>query len=109
MIPRAERLPVSGEARKPLFVSRTAYFTIKVFPAGAPKARFAIIIGKSVYKGAVKRNHLRRILARELREHFSTGSPKDILLLALPSAGKVGDEVITKELQEALRSISSRA
>ncbi|MEK7555035.1 MAG: ribonuclease P protein component [Patescibacteria group bacterium] len=105
MIPRAERLPVRGERRKPFHISRTQYFTVKVFPPGSTKTRFAILVGKSVFREATKRNRLKRVLAKTMRAVHVGRSPVDILVIALPHSGKDSETEILGELTRALRAI----
>ncbi len=108
MISKAERLPVRNERRRPSYVSRTTCFIVKVFPPGAARSRFAVIVGKGVFKAATKRNRLRRVAAKILRGAYAASPPADVLVVALPAAGRTDEGGATAELDRAVHAIAHR-
>lgn len=101
-LPRQHRLQLTSEFRavaKNAKSAKEGRLLLKAKRRGQERARFGIVVAKSVEKSAAKRNRLKRLLTEALRkEPRLLQLPYDIVLIALP-----GFE--PKDLQEAHKLI----
>jgi len=68
---------------------RSPYFLIKIFAGDRPVSRFGVIISKAVFKKAVDRNRLKRLIFDFIQKKQSGFKNGDYLIIALASASQL--------------------
>ena len=107
MLAKKFRLPIqsfnkfkTGQKSKSV---RSDFFIVKFGLNDLDFSRFGTIIGKKVYKSAVKRNNLKRIIFNFIRMndlHFEPG--QDILLIVSPKISQLTKAEIEEKLKALL-------
>ena len=86
MLKKVNRLAKAGDIKKTLARGRTffnQFFGIKFLPV-AGTLRFTVVVSTKVYKSAVKRNRLKRVLREYLRRNLVSFAPGDYLISVKP-------------------------
>lgn len=79
---------------------RSRFFVVKILVSGLPFSRFAAVVGAGVSKSAVERNKIRRAVFDFVRLNNLCAVPgKDVLIIALPPAGRLEKTEMEKELR----------
>ncbi len=84
MLKKVNRLAKGKHIRAALQKGRTfftPYFSVKFF-LGSASPRFAVVVSTKVYKSAVKRNRLKRVIREWLRLNLKKLKPGDYMLMA---------------------------
>ncbi len=72
------------------------FFTIKFFSQGSQK-RFTVVVSTKVFKKAVARNRLKRIVREYLRKNLATFKKGDYLIMSRPKIGKNPEKVVLQD------------
>ncbi len=90
-------------AKGDFFIARKKYNEKSIF-------RFGVVVSAKVFKGAVKRNRLRRKIFEAVRVaglagEAENGKGEDILLSVLPAAAKADEKEVIGSLSPVLKKI----
>lgn len=86
MLAKSYRLPIQGALMRHGTTVRKSAFTVKIFPALCPHARFGVVVGKRVGKTAVERNRIRRRAFAAVEVTLSVWPVADYLVITHPAA-----------------------
>jgi len=108
MLAKKFRLPIENwikDKDKKIAIKKSDFFILKTNPNNLGFNRFGVAISSKVFKSAVKRNSLKRIIfdfirLRKLYEVSNSDSAKDFLITVLPPAAKLTKEKINEELKK---------
>ncbi|PIR88387.1 MAG: hypothetical protein COU09_02535 [Candidatus Harrisonbacteria bacterium CG10_big_fil_rev_8_21_14_0_10_44_23] len=105
MLAKRYRLAVqSALGKKPDRVERSRCFFIKFFKASKDgQGEAAVVVGKKVAVKATKRNRIKRLVYRELRELREGFKNYDLLIMVQSSAANLDDHAIIEELKNTLK------
>ncbi len=92
MFAKKDRLPIRTMARKQGRVHRTPWCVITVFPSARAHSRFAVMVGKKVFAGAVQRNAARRMIIKILERVRGAWPIADYLVSAHPSVARATEQ-----------------
>jgi len=75
------------------------FFNIKFLPG--PQKRFAVVVSTKVYKQAVKRNRLKRIVREHIRKNLAHFRPGYYVIMAKPKITSLPEEKIIPALADS--------
>jgi len=85
-----------------------ALFAIFVRPNQGPNARLGLSIAARIIGGAVRRNHLKRLIRESFRLHQHELPPVDIVINARAGARAADNATIVRSLERHWRTVSER-
>ena len=107
MLKKANRLAKAKDIQKAFARGRaffSPFFNIKyVFSANAP--RFTVVISTKVFKKAVSRNRLKRIVREYIRKNLPKFKTGDYIISFKPKAATVTEKIIMDSFVETLAKI----
>ena len=80
-----------------------SFFSLKVL-SGPGNARFAVVVSTKVFKSAVKRNRLKRLVREYLRKNLDKYKSGNYMLMAKPKISRLPE----KDILPALIDVCSR-
>ena len=86
--------------KKPTFVKKGAFFSVKVAQNNLSYSRFGVVVGKKVDKRATERNRIKRLFYRIIREqslHLIVG--KDVMVSIFPEIKQFSTEDADKHIR----------
>jgi ribonuclease P protein component len=103
MLKRANRLAKSKDIQTAFARGRTffnPFFTIRFLPIPAEK-RFTVVVSTKVYKRAVTRNRLKRLVREYLRKNLSSFKSGSYVISAKPKISQLPENEIVKQFLDA--------
>lgn len=103
MLKKTNRLAKSKDIQKAFARGRSffnPFFNIK-FLASAQHQRFTVVISTKVYKNAVSRNRLKRLLREHVRNNLSSFKKGDYIIVVKPKVKSLEEKEILKYFLEA--------
>jgi ribonuclease P protein component len=107
MLHKTNRLARSKDIAAAFARGRTFFnplFSIKFLPTEKGK-RFTVVVSTKVYKNAVSRNRLKRILRESLRKNLVLFKNGDYVIAAKPKARGVNESDLLFSFEEVLKKI----
>ncbi|MCW1949612.1 MAG: ribonuclease P protein component [Candidatus Shapirobacteria bacterium] len=107
MLKKVNRLAKSKDIQKAFARGRTFFnplFTLKAVPSAEEK-RFTVVVSTKVYKNAVDRNRLKRLIREHIRlnlKHFRLGN---YVVVAKPSVAKNKEKTVMDSIALILSNI----
>lgn len=98
MLAKKNRLPVQEVLTRHGRTVRKSAFTVKIFPALFPYARFGVVVGRRVAKSAVGRNKIRRKAFEAIQQRIAEWSVADYLVITHPAAAAYSGKQWNDEL-----------
>ena len=86
MLAKKTRLPVQEALLRHGRTVRKPAFTVKIFSALFPYARFGVVVGRRVAKSAVGRNKIRRMAFTAVQGAMAAWPVADYLVITHPAA-----------------------
>jgi len=102
MLKKTNRLAKDRDIQKTFARGRSFFnplFTVKFLPGGLSK-RFTVVVSTKVFKNAVDRNRLKRILREHLRTNLNFFKPGDYAIIAKPKIKNFPEKEILKSFLE---------
>jgi len=102
MLKKANRLAKAKDIAQAFARGRTffnPFFTIKFFSGGSKKL-LTVVVSTKVFKSAVKRNRLKRIIREQLRlklDKFKNGS---YIIIAKPKISRLPEKEVLQQFSE---------
>lgn len=96
MLKKNNRLAKSKDIKTAFARGRTffnPYFSIKYSPSTVSSKRFAIVVANKVFKKAVARNRLKRIIREFLRKNLALFKNGDHIIVTKPRVSSVSEQV----------------
>ena len=107
MLKRANRLAKSKDIQTAFARGRTffnPFFSIRFLPKPAEK-RFTVVVSTKVYKRAVARNRLKRLVREYLRKNLSSFKSGSYVIAAKPKITGLPEKDIVKQFLDAAQRI----
>ena len=80
------------------------FFNLKFFRKDGPK-RFAVVVSTKVFKNAVARNRLKRVIRENLRKSLSKFPGGDYMVMAKPRVAHIPEPEAIKNLMELVGKV----
>ena len=107
MLKKANRLAKAEDIALAFTRGRTffnPFFTLKFLPLAAQK-RFTVVVSTKVFKNAVDRNRLKRILREHLRKNLPVFRNGDYMIMTKPKISRLSEADVMKNFLELLSKI----
>ncbi len=107
MLKKVNRLAKSKDIQKAFARGRTFFnplFTLKALPSVGEK-RFTVVISTKVYKKAVARNRLKRLIREHVRKNLDKFRPGNYVIITKPLVARKMESVAMKAAQDLLANI----
>jgi ribonuclease P protein component len=91
MLKKVNRLAKAKDIQKAFARGRTffnPFFTVKFVPSPKP-SRFTVVVSTKVFKNAVARNRLKRIIREYLRKNLGSFKKGNYVIIAKPKINKL--------------------
>ena len=98
MLKKVNRLAKAKDIQKAFARGRTffnPFFTVKFVPE-AQAQRFTVVVSTKVYKNAVARNRLKRILREHLRKNLAGFKKGNYIIMAKPRVKSIPEKEVLK-------------
>lgn len=102
MLSKKYKLPIQLFPGKRGKLFKSAYFTLKTFPASKPFSRFGVTISAKTAPKAAKRNEMKRRLFNFFKDNPRIAPIADYWFTVLPPAAGLSDEYFSLELKKLL-------
>lgn len=99
MLKKANRLAKARDIQKVFARGRSffsPFFSIKFVPAPGV-GRFTVVVSTKVFKKAVSRNRLKRIIREHLRKNLDKFKKGDYVIVARPKVSRQDEQVVLKD------------
>jgi ribonuclease P protein component len=107
MLKRANRLAKSKDIASAFARGRTffnPFFNVRFLPTPAEK-RFTVVVSTKVYKRAVARNRLKRLVREYIRKNLEKFRSGSFVIAAKPKISKLPENEIVKQFLDAAARI----
>ncbi|MEK7162193.1 MAG: ribonuclease P protein component [Patescibacteria group bacterium] len=107
MLKKVNRLAKSKDIQKAFARGRTFFnpsFTLKALPSDKEK-RFTVVVSTKVYKKAVDRNRLKRIIREHIRKNLNGFKLGNYVIITKPVAARKDEALVLKAAIDILRNI----
>ena len=107
MLKRKNRLGKTVEIQKVLARGRNffnPFFTIKFLP-GQNDKRFTVVVSAKVFKKAVARNRLKRIVREHLRQHLDQFKNGSYVIIARQKLNRAAEKEVLPSLADVISKI----
>ncbi len=107
MLKKVNRLAKAKDIQKAFARGRTffgPFFNIK-YAFASPAPRFTVVVSTKVFKKAVSRNRLKRIVREYIRRNLPKFKSGDYVIAFKPKAASVPEKVVMENFIETVRKM----
>lgn len=108
MLKKVNRLAKSKDIQKAFARGRTFFnplFTLKFIP-GVKEKRFTVVVSTKVYKKAVDRNRLKRIIREHIRKNLDGFKPGNYVIITKPLVARKEEPLVLKAAISILANLT---
>ena len=107
MLKKANRLAKAKEIEAAFARGRTffnPFFTVKFLPS-ASKKQFTVVVSTKVYKNAVSRNRIKRILREHIRKNLGSFKTGSYVIITKPKISKLPEAESLAQFKEVVNKL----